>query len=375
MFECSEQINELAAAVAAAQGEMEAAIRGSVNPTFSSRYADLGAIRRACIPALAAHGVAVMQAATTNWLSESMAVVERPGHNGQPPRPEVRVVMSVNVTTRFVHGSGQWMQSTLSTLIADGTVWPMGSAITYLSRYGLAAMAGVALEDDDGVRANQARPAFEGARVRDQAAGRAMRAATTSPTIADAPTGYEAVRAAAEARGFGFAANGAEELEPAPPVAPRRSRGPSGGGNGGGTLAAPVAYDDGPARRRSAAEERDTARATARGERPQAPVTAPARRVLRDTTGQAMAEEAASPAITPQEANRLNRLLDAVGLTTRPEKMGWLEGQIGHSVSSLRHLTVREALACVTVLEEMVRNGILNATAPAPEPEEEVLPF
>lgn len=351
MFQCSEQIDQIASAVAAAQAIMENAARGSVNETFNSRYADLGAVRRACIPALASQGVAVLQAPHSLGMGE-ITLVDRPGQSGQPPRSEARAVMRVSVTTRFVHASGQWMESTLSTLIADGTVWPMGSAITYLSRYGLAAMAGVALEDDDGVRANQARPAFEGARVRDQAAGRAMRAATASPTIADTPTRAEAVSAARGlARETGFMGGAAAEAavdgmiddERAAAPSPRRSRGPSGGGNGGGTRAYPAAAQAAP----------------------------PARRVLRDDTGQAMAEEAASPAITPQEAARLNRLLDAVGLTSRPEKMDWLEGQIGHSISSLRHLTVREALACVTVLEGMVSRAVLNANAP----EEQVLPF
>jgi hypothetical protein len=40
----SEQINEIAAALAKAQGQIEGAVKGSVNPHFRSKYADLGAV-------------------------------------------------------------------------------------------------------------------------------------------------------------------------------------------------------------------------------------------------------------------------------------------------------------------------------------------
>ena len=53
----SETINELAAALAAAQGEMQNAAMSAENPHFKSRYADLAAIRNATIPALSKNGL------------------------------------------------------------------------------------------------------------------------------------------------------------------------------------------------------------------------------------------------------------------------------------------------------------------------------
>ena len=48
-------------ALAAAQAEMGPALKDSVNPAFKSRYADLASVMAACIPALSAHGIAVLQ--------------------------------------------------------------------------------------------------------------------------------------------------------------------------------------------------------------------------------------------------------------------------------------------------------------------------
>jgi hypothetical protein len=56
----------------------------------------------------------------------------------------------VHVTTLLSHTSGQWMQSCVSSPIGKADSQGVGSAITYLRRYSLAAVAGVAQEDDDG---------------------------------------------------------------------------------------------------------------------------------------------------------------------------------------------------------------------------------
>lgn len=67
---------------------------------------------------------------------------------------------SVTVTTLLAHASGQWISSDLTMTaqrqIKDGGGWEkldtpqaIGSCITYARRYALAAMAGVAPEDDD----------------------------------------------------------------------------------------------------------------------------------------------------------------------------------------------------------------------------------
>ena len=135
-MERSETINELAAALAAAQGKIENASKDSANPYFRSRYADLASIWDAVRGPLSENGLAVVQ----------------------PVRVEGS---SVTVTTLLAHASGQWISSDLTMTaqkqIKDGGGWEkldspqaIGSCITYARRYALAAMAGVAPEDDDG---------------------------------------------------------------------------------------------------------------------------------------------------------------------------------------------------------------------------------
>lgn len=267
MFRTSNEIGDLAAAVARAQEFMESAIRGGTNPNFNSRYADLGAIRRACIPALAAQGVAVFQAPTMD--------------------PDGRV----SVTTRFAHASGQWMESTLSTfVVAAAPPHVVGSATTYLSRYGLAAMAGVALVDDDGNLAQQSNQQF---RERPQARN-------TIVTVRTAPS--DPLDQALEAA---FNATAARPQHAQPDLLVAR---PS---------------------------ERATVRRVLRPEGQPEPEPETAH------------EPAPDRPITPQEAARLGRLLDALGLLTRGQKLAWLHDNVSRRVSSLRNLTASEARTCL----------------------------
>jgi hypothetical protein len=120
----SENINEIAAALSKAQGEMGGAVKDSANPFFKSKYADLSSVWEACRAAL-----------TTNGL----AVVQSPSADG----------LRVSVDTLLTHQSGQWMRGTVSVNAKEDSPQAVGSAITYLRRYALQSFAGVAPEDDD----------------------------------------------------------------------------------------------------------------------------------------------------------------------------------------------------------------------------------
>jgi hypothetical protein len=124
-FAHSENIADLAASLAKAQGAMEAAIKDSVNPHFRSKYADLASIWEAVRRPLSDNGIAVVQLVSS-------------------PAADV-----VTVTTMLAHASGQWMRSSLSLTAVGSTPQNLGSAITYGKRYGLAAMVGIAPDDDD----------------------------------------------------------------------------------------------------------------------------------------------------------------------------------------------------------------------------------
>lgn len=125
MIEHSESINELAVALAKAQAEMKGAVKDSLNPHFSSKYAALDSVWEACRPALTSHGLSVVQAPTAQG-------------------------STVGMTTMLLHTSGQWMRSTLHMVSRDASPQAIGSCCTYLRRYGLSSMVGIAPEDDDG---------------------------------------------------------------------------------------------------------------------------------------------------------------------------------------------------------------------------------
>jgi ERF superfamily len=115
----SEQISELAAALAAAQGMMENAVMNRVNPHFKSKYADLAAIFDAARKPLSANGLAIVQTIGDGVLH-----------------------------TRLLHTSGQWIASE-HPLPMSGRPQEIGSALTYARRYSLSALIGIAADEDD----------------------------------------------------------------------------------------------------------------------------------------------------------------------------------------------------------------------------------
>lgn len=123
----------LFAALALAQGEIENATKASTNPHFKSKYADLAEVLNTVRPTFAKHGLAIVQSTSAE-----------PG--------------VVFVTTAIVHKDGGYITSTASCTPAKADAQGIGAATTYLRRYGLAAMAGVAQEDDDGNAAAHNKP-------------------------------------------------------------------------------------------------------------------------------------------------------------------------------------------------------------------------
>lgn len=125
----SEQLNELAKALATAQSAIKPAIKDSTNPHFRSQYADLASVWEACRAALTANGLSVAQ-----------------GCSAEGP--------AVRVETMLLHSSGQWISDGLTLQALNGSPQAIGSAITYGRRYGLAAIVGIAPDDDDGEAAH-----------------------------------------------------------------------------------------------------------------------------------------------------------------------------------------------------------------------------
>lgn len=146
----SEQLDQLALALAAAQGEMENASKDASNPHYQSRYSSLAACWDAVRVPLSKHKLAIIQ----------------------------RVVESnktaVGIETLLVHGgSGQWVAQTVRMPMGEkATAQAVGSCISYGRRYGLCCMLGVASEDDDGEAASKSVSPPQGSYVRPPQAAR-----------------------------------------------------------------------------------------------------------------------------------------------------------------------------------------------------------
>ena len=126
----SEQINELAKALSAFQGEVENASKSSENPFFHSKYADLGEVLNTARPLMGKNGLSLAQFPSfTGTIEQGL----------------------LNVESILMHSSGQWLSEVFSSPIAKGiTPQALGSAVTYLRRYAAAGILGIGSEDDDG---------------------------------------------------------------------------------------------------------------------------------------------------------------------------------------------------------------------------------
>jgi hypothetical protein len=121
----SDTVGAIGAAMAKAQGAMGFSVKDATNPHFNSRYADLASIVEAMRQPFAANGLSYWQSASADGNLVSM-------------------------TTLVVHASGEWIESDRLTVQArDAAPQAVGSCLTYLRRYQLAGMAGVAPADDD----------------------------------------------------------------------------------------------------------------------------------------------------------------------------------------------------------------------------------
>ena len=131
----STTVGKLAAALASAQAEMSPAKKNATNPHFRSTYADLASLHECSRAALGKHG---------------LAVVQLPGRRDDG---------TTTVTTLLLHASGEFVGDEAGVKLAAETAQAAGSVVSYLRRYGYAAVLGLSSEDDDGAAASAAQPA------------------------------------------------------------------------------------------------------------------------------------------------------------------------------------------------------------------------
>lgn len=122
----SQSITKLAPALVKANAEVSNALKDSHNPHFGNNFASLHSVLDAVKPVYAKHGLTLVQV---------------PGLDEQG---------RATLDTMVLHESGEWISGTSGSPLQKADPQGMGSAITYLRRYSLAALAGITQEDDDG---------------------------------------------------------------------------------------------------------------------------------------------------------------------------------------------------------------------------------
>lgn len=158
----SESIAKLADALAKAQGAMEPAAKDSLNPHFKSRYADFASVTDALRKPLAENGLSYVQGV---------------GIDGD----------LVTLTTRLLHVSGEWVESTCGVRPQQAGPQAVGSAISYLRRYSLSALVGLASEEDDDANAASAPPKQQARPAAAKPAPQAAKSAPAKPAVSGPP--------------------------------------------------------------------------------------------------------------------------------------------------------------------------------------------
>lgn len=130
----SPEIDQLATALAKAQGEMNIAGKNQKNPFFKSSYADFQAIIQASRPALCKYGLSVVQPPFIYEESEPNSTVQ---------------LGSSYLVTILMHSSGQWIKSKARHNPPKNDIQSLSSYNTYLKRMCYSSLIGVVTGDDD----------------------------------------------------------------------------------------------------------------------------------------------------------------------------------------------------------------------------------
>jgi hypothetical protein len=129
----SEQINEIAKAMALAQGELKDPELDAKNPFFNSWYATLGSVVRTLRPIIAKHGLSYMQSteqAGEKWI----------------------------LKTTVMHTSGQYIAFDYPIHTSKSDAQGFGMGLSYARRYSIKAAFGLADDDNDGNETPQPQP-------------------------------------------------------------------------------------------------------------------------------------------------------------------------------------------------------------------------
>jgi hypothetical protein len=125
MITTSESLAKISPALVEAEGAIGGALKDASNTHFKSKYATLTAIVSASKAALK---------------DAKIAVIQSPGRIADN---------SIQMTTRLLHSSGEWIETVMDVPLGKRDPQGMGSTTTYGRRYALAAALNIPVVDDD----------------------------------------------------------------------------------------------------------------------------------------------------------------------------------------------------------------------------------
>jgi len=159
-YDQTNEISELATALAEASKKIGGAVKDSKNPHLGNRYADLKSVIEATRPHLAEVGLTIQQ------------------------HPIEYTEQRVSILTILLHKSGQFTRSVMSMPVPEGrgvnVAQRIGMALSYLRRYAWSAITGIYQEDLDaevwsgGDRASGSKPEPHNNQVAEAASLEAM---------------------------------------------------------------------------------------------------------------------------------------------------------------------------------------------------------
>lgn len=120
----SPSLKDLVASLLKARAKIKNPPKDSINPHFKSRYADLAT---------------VLDTVTGPLLENNLLLVQLPCEMDDAPA----------LTTRLLHVSGEWIETTIKLRPAKADPQGVGSATTYARRYAVLAVLGITADDDD----------------------------------------------------------------------------------------------------------------------------------------------------------------------------------------------------------------------------------
>ena len=131
-------IDKIAKALLKAQKEIGGAEKNSKNDYFNSSYADLESVTKACKSILNKNGICFFQGFDYAIEKDVFFVI-----------------------TTLIHESGQTISNRIGFPVVKKDAHSMGSLCTYGRRYGLSAIVGLTMVDDDGNKASSEAPKVE----------------------------------------------------------------------------------------------------------------------------------------------------------------------------------------------------------------------